>query len=130
MLAKRQFTHFKEARKLAKQRKIEVKNNILTENTFVLLENESTEGSWVSEKHTSWQRDLDWEENGDSEDDGEITYDYKDVLDVNAFTKLIGAVQDSNNFESHKTLFLLPSSFYITKNEACTTPTQTSLISS
>lgn len=35
-----------------------------------------------------------------------MTDDNKDILDVDAFTKLMKAAQDSNNFESHKTFFL------------------------
>lgn len=32
--------------------------------------------------------------------------DDEDILDIDAFTKLIKTVQDFNNFESHKKLFL------------------------
>ena len=42
MPPKRQFTHFKEAKKLAKQSKIEIKSDTLTRNTSVLLKDELT----------------------------------------------------------------------------------------
>ena len=106
MPPKRQFTHLKVARELAKHRKIEVKSDILTKDTSVLLEDESTEGSWVPEKDTPQHRNLNWEEDRDSEDDVEMTDDDEDVLDIDAFAKLLRAAQDSRNFESHKTPFL------------------------
>lgn len=44
MSLKKQFTYFKKAKKLAKQRKIEVKSNILIKDISVLLADESIEG--------------------------------------------------------------------------------------
>ncbi len=106
MPPKRQLSHLKEDKKLAKQRKLEVKNNILEEDAFVVFEDESIESSRVSEKVGPQYRDLDWEDNSDSEDDVEVTDDDENILDVDAFTKLMKALQDSSNFKSHKTPFL------------------------
>ena len=36
----------------------------------------------------------------------EVTDDDEDVLDIEAFTKLLKAAQNSSNFESYKILFL------------------------
>lgn len=47
MPPKRQLTHLKEARKLAKLRKIEDRSETLVEDTSFLLEDESTEGSVI-----------------------------------------------------------------------------------
>lgn len=106
MPPKRQLSHLKEARKLAKQRKIEIKNDILKEDASFLFEDESIGGSWVSEKVITQYGNLDWEDDSDSEDDVEMTDDDEDIFDVDAFTKLMKAAQDSSNFESHKTPFL------------------------
>ena len=78
----RQFTYFKEERKLAIQRKIEVKSDILIEDTSVLLEDESTQGLWVPEKNKPQHRDLDWEENSDSKDNLEMIDNDEDILDI------------------------------------------------
>ncbi len=103
MPPKRQLTHLQESRELTKKRKIEVKSDILTiKDRSVLLKDESKEGSWISEKDTPRNRDLDWEEDSDSEDDLEMIDDNKDVLDIDAFAKLIRVAQDSSNFESHR----------------------------
>ena len=68
-------------------------------------------GTWKS-YITVWRFGL--EDDSDSEDDVEMTEDDEDVLDIdaftklmhlNAFTKLMKAAQDSSNFESHKTTF-------------------------
>ena len=83
MPTKRQLTHLKQARKLAKLGKIEDKSETLVKNTSFLLENKSTEYSWVSGNNTSCHKDFDWEENSNSEDE--------DVLDIDAFTKLLKA---------------------------------------
>ena len=53
MSPKKQLSHLKKARKLAKQRKLEVKNDILKEDTSILFEDESIEGSLVPGKVTS-----------------------------------------------------------------------------
>ena len=106
MPLKRQLTHLKKARKLAKLRKIGDKSETLIEDTSFLLKDESTEGSWLPGNNTSCHKDFDWEEDSNSEDDVEMTDDDEDVLDINAFTKLLRAAQDSSNFESHKTPFL------------------------
>ena len=45
----------------------------------------------------------------------EITDDDKDILDIDTFTKLIKATQDSSNFKSHKTPFLRGSHLSIQK---------------
>ena len=45
MPPKKQLTHFKKTRKLAKQRKIEVKSDIFTKNISVLLEDELIKGT-------------------------------------------------------------------------------------
>ena len=70
------------------------------------MEDESIEGLWVAENNTSYYKDFDWKKNSDFEDNVEMTDDNEDVLDINAFTKLLKFAQDSNNFESHKTSFL------------------------
>lgn len=106
MPPKRQFTHLKEAKKLAKLRKIEARSETLVGDTSFLFEDESTEGSWIPENNTSGHKDYDWEEDDESEDDVEITDDDEDVLDLDAFTKLLRAAQDSSKFESHQTPFL------------------------
>lgn len=59
MPSKKQFTFFKKAKKLAKQRKIKVKSNILTENISVLLEYKSIEGSLIPKKDILWYKNLD-----------------------------------------------------------------------
>lgn len=41
---KKQFIYFKKSKKLFKQRKIEIKSNILIENTSILLDDKSIEG--------------------------------------------------------------------------------------
>ena len=106
MSPKKQFTHLKETRKLAKFRKIEVKSEILVEDTFFLFEDESTKGSWMPENNTSCHKDYDWEEDDESTDDMEMTDDDKDVLDMDLFTKLFKVTQDLSRFKNHQTLFL------------------------
>ena len=91
MPLKRQFIHLKEMKKLAKQKKFEVKSDILIEDTSILLKNESTKSLLVPEKDTPQYRDLDWEKNSDSKDNLEMIDDNKNILDINAFTKLIRA---------------------------------------
>lgn len=46
----------------------------------------------------------------------EITYD-EDILDENAFTKLMEATQDSTNFQSYKILFCYNSQFFYDKKK-------------
>ena len=106
MFLKRQPSHLKEAKKLAKQRKLEIKNNILKEDASVLFEDKSIGGSQISEKVITQYGDLDWEDDSDFEDNVEMTDDNKDIFNMDTFIKLIKAAQDSSNFESHKTLFL------------------------
>lgn len=38
-----------------------------------------------------------------------MTEDNEDILDIDAFIKLLKVAQNSNSFESHKTLFLYSS---------------------
>lgn len=38
--------------------------------------------------------------------------DDEDILDIDAFTKLLKATQDSSNFENYKTSFLLNSDHF------------------
>lgn len=51
MPPKRQLTHLKEARKLAKLRKIEDKNEILVKNISCLLKDKSIKSLWVPENN-------------------------------------------------------------------------------
>lgn len=44
MFLKKQFIYFKKTKKLVKQKKFKIKNNILTQNIFVLLEDKSIKG--------------------------------------------------------------------------------------
>ena len=106
MPPKRQLTHLKKAKKLAKLRKIEDKSETLIKDISFLLEYESIEGLWVSGNNTSCHKDFDLKKDSGSEDDVEITDNNEDVLDIDAFTKLLKVAQNSSNFESHKTLFL------------------------
>lgn len=55
---------------------------------------------------------MNWENNIDFKDDVKITDYDENVLDINVFSKLIKVTQDSNNFESHKILFLYGSLFF------------------
>lgn len=96
----------KEAKKLAKLRKIKDKSEILIENTSFLFEDESIESSWISENHLLYYKDFDWEKDSNFEDNLEITDNIKDVLDINIFIKLLRVVQNSINFENYKILFL------------------------
>ena len=73
----------------------------MVKDTSFLFKDESTEGSWIPENNTSCHKDYDWEE-----DDVEITDNDEDVLDIDAFTKLLKAAQDSTSFETHRTPFL------------------------
>ena len=77
----------------------------MVENTTFLLEDESTKDLWIPGNNTSCYKDFDWEEDSDSEDDVEMIDDNENVLDINAFTKLLRVAQNSSNFESHKTNF-------------------------
>ena len=45
MPLKNQLNHLKKAKKLAKQKKLKIKNDILKEDTFILFKNELIEGS-------------------------------------------------------------------------------------
>ena len=47
MPPKRHFAHLKEARVLAKQRKLDIRNSIAT----ITFEDEGTEGSWIPERY-------------------------------------------------------------------------------
>ena len=42
-----------------------------------------------------------------------MTNDDKDILNIDAFTKLMKVAQDLSNFESHKTLFLRGPLFFL-----------------
>lgn len=44
MLLEKQFTYLKKVKKLVKKGKIEIKNNILIKNIFILLENKLKKG--------------------------------------------------------------------------------------
>ena len=106
MPPKRQLSHLKEVIKLAKQKKLEIKNNILKGDASILFEDKLIEGSQVSEKFITQYEDLDWKDDSDSKDDIEMANNDKDIFNVDAFTKLMKAAQDSSKFESHKTPFL------------------------
>ncbi len=49
---------------------------------------------------------LDWEDDSNSENNVEMVDDNEDILDIDVYTKLMKAAQDSSIFESHKTQFL------------------------
>ena len=51
-------------------------------------------------------KDFDWGQDHKSEDNIGMKEDDRDVIDMNIFTKFLRPIQDSSNFESHKTLFL------------------------
>ena len=106
MPPKRQLAYLKEARTLAMLRKIEAKNDTLVNNESFLFKDRSTEDLCGSENNTSYHKDFEWEGDDEFEDDVEMTDDDEDILDMDAFTKLLRAGQDSSNFESHKIPFL------------------------
>ncbi len=107
MPPKKKVTHLKEARKLAKLRKIEAKSEILVENTSFLFKDESIKGSQILENDTLCHKNCDWKKDNESEDDVRIIDNDEDVLDMDIFTKLLRAVQDSSSFESHKPYFYM-----------------------
>lgn len=51
-------------------------------------------------------KNFNWGQDHKSEDNIGMTENGGDVIDMNIFTKFLRPVQDSNKFESHKTLFL------------------------
>lgn len=94
------------AKKLAKERKIRVKNNILTKNIFILLKNKLIESLQISQKNTLWYKNLDKKRNNNFKDNIKLIYDNKNILNIDIFIKLIKIAQNFNNFENYKTLFL------------------------
>lgn len=58
MFLKKQFIYFKMVIKLAKQKKIEVKSNILTKDISILLKIKSIKGLLVLEKNIAKYRNL------------------------------------------------------------------------
>ena len=87
-------------------RKIEAKNDTLVNDKSFLFEDESTEDLYRSENKTSYHKDFNWEKYDESEDYVEMTDDNKDILDIDAFTKLLRADQNLSNFENNKIPFL------------------------
>ena len=59
MPPKKQFIYYKKRRKKVKQRKIEFKSNILTENIFFLLEDKSIKSLLVYKKNIPQYKNLD-----------------------------------------------------------------------
>lgn len=106
MPPKRPLSYLKKGRKLAKQKKLEIKNDIPKEDISILFENKSIGGSWVSKKVITQYGDLDWDNDINFENDVEMSDNDKDIFDVDTFIKLLKIVQDSSNFESHKIPFL------------------------
>lgn len=100
MLVKKQLTLLKKAKKLAKLGKIEAKSQTLIENTFYLFKDEFTETLLVPGNNISYYKNLVIKRECDSEDDVEMTNNNKNVLNINAFTKLLKVAQNSSNFES------------------------------
>lgn len=94
-------THLKEARKLAKFRKIGTKNDTLVNNKSFLFKDESIKDLCRSENNTSYCKDFDGEE-----DDIEMTDNDEDILDIDTFIKLLRAGQDSTNFKYYRILYL------------------------
>lgn len=113
MLPKQQLSYLEEVRKLTKQKRFEIKNNILKEDTYVLFEDKLIEDSQILKKVISKYEDLDWKNNSDFENDVEMTNNDEDTLDIDIFTKLIKTVQGFSNFESHKILFLHSPLFFL-----------------
>ena len=106
MPPKRQFTYLKEARKLAKLRKIETKSKTLVEDISFLFEDKFTEGSWIPKNNISYHKNYNWKEDNKFIDDMEIMDDDEDILDMDIFTKLFRATQGLSKFEDHQTPFL------------------------
>lgn len=92
MPPKKHLTHLKEARKLAKLRKIKDKSKTLVENISFLLENEFTESSQILKNNISYYKDFNQEKDNNFEDDEEMIDDDEDILDIDAFTKLLRAI--------------------------------------
>lgn len=113
MPLKRQLTHLEEDKKLVKLKKIEVTNKTLIENISFLFKDGFTKGSCVFENSILYHKNFDKKEDSKTEDDVEMTDNDEEVLDKDTFTKLLKVAQDTNNFESHKTLFLCGSHFSI-----------------
>lgn len=102
ILPKKQFTHLKKARKLAKLRKIDAGSETLVKDTSFFFEmDESIERSWLPKNNIIYHKDYDWKEDNKFKDNMEIINNNKDVLDMNVFTKLLRATQDSNRFQSY-----------------------------
>ena len=59
MPLKRQLTYLKEARKLAKLRKIKEKNETLVEDISFLLEDKSIKSLWVPRNNILYYKDFD-----------------------------------------------------------------------
>lgn len=106
MSLKKQLTYLKEAKKLAKPRKIEYKSKILVEDTSFLLEDKSIKDSQILRNNTSCYKIFNLKKNNDSKDNIKIINNSKDVLEIDIFTKLLKATQDSSIFKSYKILFL------------------------
>ena len=100
MLPKRQLAHLIEARVIAKQRKINIKNSI----TSVTFEDKAIESSWIPKNELSARKNLDWKEDSAFDDDVVMIDDDKNIINVNAFDILMKAA--FKNFESSKILDL------------------------
>lgn len=90
-----------------------IKNNILIKNISVLLKPKLIKNLGVFEKDILWYKNLNWKINIDFKNDVKMINDNKNVLNIDAFIKLIKIVQDFNNFESYKILFLYNFNFFI-----------------
>ena len=72
------------------------------------MEDESTKGSWWPEKEEKSHLHFDLEDKKleEEENDIEMTDDDKNILDEEAFAKLLGIVRGSCNFETHKIVYI------------------------
>lgn len=106
MPPKRRLAHLKENSKSIAKRRLHSRLACSQDENFLTFEDKSTEGSWVPEKEKLMHKDMmNEEDDSDSEEDVEITDDDGDMLDTDAFSKLLRAAQDSKNFDSLKIPF-------------------------
>lgn len=91
MQPKRQFVYLKEVKKLAKLRKIKVKNNILVNNKYFLFEDKAIKNLFRSGKNIFYPKNYDQKKNKGFENEVEITDNDKDILVIDVFIKLLKA---------------------------------------
>lgn len=89
MPSKRKLVHFKKAKEIAKQRKIQVKNDILIKkNKSILLKDRSIDKPQIFEKNIHLYRNLNFKEECDYKNSLKLIDDGDD-LDIDTFAKFI-----------------------------------------